>query len=107
MIVKRGASYGVSVYDPRLGRKRWIGTYATLRDARNAERNASQQRGVLQQVTCGEFVARWLRQYARPAPATQRTYRYALQRFAMDFGRIRLADLDRPTARAWSLQQPQ
>lgn len=54
-----------------------------------------------------DFVERWLRDYARPAPATQRTYRYALRRFADDFGQLRLADLDRVTARAWALRQPQ
>src|ERR1035437_8059662 len=29
MIVKRGNGYGVSVYDRGIGRKRWIGTFAT------------------------------------------------------------------------------
>ena len=28
MIVKRGKGYGVSVYDPALKRKRWVGTFA-------------------------------------------------------------------------------
>src|SRR4051812_37087164 len=38
VIVKRGKSYGVSVYDSSLRRKRWVGTYPTLREAREAER---------------------------------------------------------------------
>src|SRR3954469_8787491 len=107
MIVKRGAGFGVSVYDPAIRRKRWVGTFPTKREASEAERLASQRRGVLRNLSCGEFVERWLRDYARPAAATRRTYRYALRGFAVDFGRLRLADLDRVTARAWALRQPQ
>jgi integrase len=107
MIVKRGGGYGVSVYDPAIRRKRWIGTFPTRREAVEAERAASQKRGVLWNITCAQFVERWLRDYARPAPATQRNYKYGLQGFAADFGRQRLADLDRVTARAWALRQPQ
>ena len=41
----------------------------------------------------------WLREYARPAPATQRTYRYAVERIVDDAGDLLLARVDRPTAR--------
>lgn len=107
MIVKRGNSYGVSVYDPVLKRKRWVGTYPTRREAKDAERNASGRRAPLSQTTCGEFADRWLSAYARPAPATQRTYRYGLQRFKDDFGHVRLVELDRASARPWAQRQPQ
>ena len=33
MIRPRSGSYAVSVYDPSLKRKRWVGTYKTLREA--------------------------------------------------------------------------
>jgi len=36
VIVKRGKTWGVSVYDPALGRKRWVGTFRTLGEARDA-----------------------------------------------------------------------
>ena len=107
MIVKRGLSYGVSVYDPALKRKRWVGTFKTLRDAREAERSATRRRGSAGRLTCGEFVRLWQKDYARPAPATQRTYRYALRQFDADFGHLRLGDLDRLAARHWALIQPQ
>jgi integrase len=107
MIVRRGSSYGVSVYDAALKRKRWVGTFETLRVAREAERNASRRRGSAAQLTCREFVDLWLTNYARPAPATQRTYGYALRRFANDFGHVRLSDVDRLAARPWALAQPQ
>jgi integrase len=107
VITKRGSSYGVSVYDSALRRKRWVGTFGTLRDAREAERNASRRRGELARVTCGEFAERWLADYARPAAATRRTYGYGLDRFKEDFGRVRLCELDRTTARSWAQRQPQ
>jgi integrase len=107
MIVKRGSSYGVSVYDAALKRKRWIGTFPTKQEAREAQREASRRRGAGGRLTCGEFAERWLREYPRDAAATRRNYGYGLQRFVIDFGRVRLVDLDRPSARAWALQQPQ
>ncbi len=107
MIVKRGNSYGVSVYDPALKRKRWVGTFATKAEARNAEREASRRRTVGGRLTCGEFVALWLNEYPRKAGATRRTYRYGLKVFADEFARVRLADLDRVTARGWALRHPQ
>jgi integrase len=107
MIKKRGRHYGVSVYDPALKRKRWVGTFETLREAREAERDASRRRGTFARITCGEFVEWWLAEYGRPAPATRRTYRYALVRFKEDFGHQRLAELDRVSARGWAVKQPQ
>jgi hypothetical protein len=67
MIVKRGSSYGVSVYDPGTKRKRWVGTFATRRDAREAEREAGRGARVTRGITCAEFADRWLIDYARPA----------------------------------------
>jgi integrase len=107
LIVKRGSSYGVSVYDAGLKRKRWVGTFATRREAKEAERAARARRGAGSNVSCAEFASRWLVEYARPAAATRRNYGYAIQSFVADFGNARLADLDRPSARAWALAQPQ
>jgi len=107
VIRPRSGSYAVSVYDPSLKRKRWVGSFKTMREAREAEREASRRRGVAGRLTCGEFARLWLAEYARPAPATQRSYRYALQRFAHEFDRRRLGDFDRLTARAWANEHPQ
>ena len=76
-------------------------------EAREAEREASRRRQVGGRMTCGEFAALWLDEYPRKAGATRRTYRYALKIFAEEFARIRLADLDRMTARGWALRHPQ
>ena len=60
VIVKRGKGYGVSVYDPALKRKRWVGTFRTKGEAREAEREAARRRRV-GGVTCDEFATLWLR----------------------------------------------
>lgn len=106
MIVKRGKGYGVSVYDAALRRKRWVGTFRTLAEARDAERSASRRRAV-GRLACGEFTKLWLAEYPRPAGATRRTYRYAVAAFVHEFERVRLADFDRLTARSWALRVPQ
>lgn len=107
VIVKRGDTYGVSVYDSTLKRKRWVGTFATKAEAREAEREAGRRRHVGGRITCGEFAKLWLDEYPRDAGATRRTYRYGLKAFADEFARVRLADLDRVTARGWALRHPQ
>jgi integrase len=106
MIVSRKGRYGVSVYDKALGRKRWIGTYATRREAKEAEVEATRLSSVQGSETCDDFAERWLADYPRSARATRRTYRYALRQFQKDFARVRLRDLDKPTARRWALGQP-
>jgi integrase len=106
VIVKRGKSYGVSVYDSALKRKCWVGTFKSLGEAREAERAASRRRGI-GRVTCGEFSELWLTNYARAAGATRRTYRYGVAGFAKEFGHVRLSEFDRLTARSWALRAPQ
>lgn len=107
MIVRRGNSYGVSVYDPGLKRKRWVGTYPTLREARLAECEAANRAPQGQTEDCASFAARWVDDYPRAAPATVKTYRYALRRFASDFRGVPLAKVDRVKARSWALREPQ
>ena len=96
MIRKRSGGYGVAVYDRVTKSKRWVGTFPTLREARDAERDAAALPAGRSNQTCDRFAERWLADNARPAPATQRTYRYALRRFIADFKGIRLRDLDKP-----------
>lgn len=99
-IIRRSGSYGVRV------RHRWVGTFPTLREARAAERNAYGRPLVARNETCDAFAERWPEDYPRPSKTTQRTYRYALVAFREQFEGVRLAELDRPTARAWALGQP-
>ena len=107
MIVNRDGRYGVVVYDPATKGKRWVGTFASRREAKDAEREASRRRVSWTRLTGEELAVLWLSHHPRAAVATQRNYKYALQKFRQDFGRSRLSDLDRVTARAWALAQPQ
>jgi integrase len=101
---KRGKGYGVRVY--AAGRQDWVGTYRTLQEAREAEREAHARRQPRASESCGSFARRWVEDYPRGAAATKRTYRYALRAFARDFDKVRLRDVDRPMAREWALRQP-
>jgi hypothetical protein len=87
VIVKRGDRYGVRVYDRSLRAKRWCGTYSTLREAREVEHREASRHGATSTETCGGFAERWLRDYPREAAASQRTYSYAIRRFATDFAK--------------------
>ena len=107
MIVKRGKGYGVSVYDPASKSKRWVGTFATMRAARDAERTAASRPRASRVETCDSFAERWVGDFPRAAPATRRTYTYAVKRFAEDFRGVAIGNLDRPAARAWAKATPQ
>jgi integrase len=104
VIVKRGNSYGVRVYVD--GRRKWVGTFRTRREAREAELEALRRPPSRSEETCDSFATRWVDDYPRPAAATRRTHTYALRAFIRDFARVRLAEVDRPSARAWALRQP-
>ena len=106
VIYKRGDKWCATVYDRALGRKRWVGTFDTRGEARDAEREAGRRRSG-GRLTCGEFSKLWLTDYPRAAGATRRTYRYGLAAFSEEFERVRLVDFDRLTARAWALRAPQ
>src|SRR6185436_366182 len=95
---------GVRIYVG--GRQQWVGTYASLREAREAEREAQMRRRPRGSETCGSFARRWVDDYPRPAAATKRTYGYALKAFTTNFETMRLSDVDRPAAREWALRQP-
>lgn len=98
-VFRRGNRWVTKVW--RNGCWNWVGTYPTKREARRAEAQAKPIR-LGPSTTVAEFAERWLRDYARPSAATQRSYRYAVRHFIADFGRRRLDAIDRPTARAWA-----
>lgn len=104
MIFKRGSGYAVRVYIG--GRQKWVGTFDTRREAREAELEALRAPVSPREETCDSFAKRWVDDYPRPAAATRRTHGYALRAFIRDFAGVRLSDMDRPTARAWALKQP-
>jgi integrase len=107
-IRKRGNKCTVKVYDPKArGRQRWIGTFATEEEARDAERAATTAIAPSARArTVREWSIVWLRDYARSAPATRRTYAYAAKQIVADIGDVVLARIDRPTARRLARQWP-
>ena len=108
MIRKRGKTYAVRVYDPQAkNNQRWVGTFPTHAEAREAERTAETAIAPSARArTVGEWVAVWLRDYQRSAPATRRTYAYATKRIVTDIGEKRLDRIDRPTARRLANEWP-
>jgi hypothetical protein len=107
-IIRRDGKYGVRVYDRRAKGQRWVGTFDRLKDAKRAEADATDvQRPVATRtLTVARWVERWLDDYARPSPATRRTYRYATSQIRDDLGDVLLAAVDRPQARALASRWP-
>ena len=105
---KRGEKWIVKVYDPKApSQQRWIGTFNTEREAIDAERAASV--GISPSArarTIRDWSTVWLRDYARAAPATQRTYRSAVKQINTDIGDVLLARVDRPAARRLAKSWP-
>jgi integrase len=93
----------------RNGEQVWVpgGPWATKRQAEEAERR---HRDFLEarrsDETAASFADRWLNEWPRPEPATQRLYAAAAQRFADAFGSTLMAEIERLSARAWALEVP-
>lgn len=100
-VTRRGEKWVARMYDPSVsGRRRYIGTYDTEQKAREAlDRAKAAIIPASRAKTVSEWVDVWLRDYERPAPATQRTYRNGLKRVRADIGNDKLEEIDRPTAR--------
>jgi integrase len=105
MIRKRGNRYQVLVYDPSLGRKRSVGTTATLRDARKLEHDHVGA-GTVAPTTVAEFAEVWFRVYARPEPTTNRHNRQQIKQLVADFGDRTLDAIGRAEAKAWANRHP-
>lgn len=108
-IQKRGnGTYGVSVYDPLLGRKRWAGTAQTLRDARRLEADAIAQGQARGRVpTLAEWAARWVDECPRPKESSNHTNRERARAVARaPFARLPLDRISPQDAAAWSRSHP-
>lgn len=97
-LIPRNGRWGLKVWDPGTRRYRWVGTYASEAEAIEAERDATVRPG-RDVPTVAQWVRIWLSDYARPAPATQRTYRYAAHAIASELGARKLSDVSRLDAR--------
>lgn len=102
MIIKRNKRYGVRIY--RAGRQQWIGTYATRRETRQAERDALDSPVATHDETCDSFARRWVADYPRPRAATNKQNQYAVAPFAREFEGVKMAVVSRREARQWALR---
>lgn len=82
------------------GERFWLGTHATKKAAQAAEGRKRRDLQGLSPETFEGWAKRWLRDYARPATTTRKTYRYAVDRLVDEFGTRPLSSIDRMEARA-------
>lgn len=106
MAHKRGKRWIASGYDRSLGRKVHLGTFATAREAREVEAQWKLRAKSASRETCDAFAGRWTTDYPRPRASTNQHNAERVKRFAIDFKAIRLADVDKPTARKWAIRHP-
>ena len=97
-IVPRNGRFGVKVWDQSGKRYRWVGSFTTEAEARLAEADAL-PRPTHSTPTVEQWGRIWLTDYAREAPATRQVYAQAVKSIASAIGRVRLDELDRPSAR--------
>lgn len=97
---KRGESYAVTVYDPARKGKRWVGTYSTQREAREAEAVALLAKTEGGERACS-YADRWLELHPRGRRSTMIHYAERIAIFKRDFGARKLSDINRVEAREW------
>ncbi len=102
MAHRRGRRWVASGYDRGLKRKRYLGTFDTKRAAEHAEAEWRVRSRPAGRETCESFAERWTRDYPRARTSTNEHNRERVQRFGEDFRGVKLAEVDRPTARAWA-----
>jgi integrase len=103
---RRGKRWIATGYDRATKAKRHIGTFDTKKQATNAEADWQLRTRPTGRETCDSFADRWMRDYPLPREASCRTNREHSKRFGKDFAGIKLANVDRPAARAWALKHP-
>jgi integrase len=104
MARKRGKRWTASGYDKALGRKVHLGTFDTRAEAREAEADWRLRTKRTGSEMCDAFAKRWAEDYPRPRASTNKHNAERVNRFAEDFKGVKLADVDRPAARAWAMK---
>jgi integrase len=92
------------VYDSAKPGFRSAGTYDTRKEAQDAINAFYARPRPRRNETCDSFAQRWTTDYPRPRASTNRLNHERVQKFADDFQGVPLADVDRPSARAWALE---
>lgn len=97
-VYRRGKAW-VGTFQAR-GERHWIGSHPTKKAALAAENRMRRDLDELSPESFEGWAKRWLRDYARPAPTTRKTYSYAIKRLIKEFGSRPIASIDRMEARA-------
>jgi hypothetical protein len=103
---KRGKRRAVEVYDgTKAARKRYVGTFATEREAkeagRTAEADVARRRGRRGDENVESWAARWLDLKPRQKDATNIGYREQVRQFVDRHGSLQLRDVDVELALEW------
>ena len=103
---KRGDRWAVEVYDAsRSSRKRYVGTFGSRREAREAERLALAELAKRQPQIGGEtvegFASRWLELRPRAKESTNESYREQIKPFVAQHGSLKLAEVTVELAYRW------
>lgn len=104
---RRGRRWAVEVYDPcRDSRKRYVGTFDTQREARDAESRefvelARRRPAEGTRETVASFADRWLDLRPRDKESTNISYREQVKPFAEVHGALPLAEVDTELALEW------
>lgn len=96
--------WAVQAYDPAIGRSRQIGTYATRKEAKEAEADAIAKATAGGRETVASFARRWLAVFPRPSESTNRHNAERVARFAEHYGRRRIDSITVEEARTWAVQ---
>lgn len=102
-IRKRGEVWTVSVYDPTVKGKRWVGTYPSRKAAQKAEAEAKLVKRDLG-GSIAHYAARWLELHPRRRASTMIHYQERISAFTRDFGTRQLGSVSRVDAREWVLE---
>ena len=111
MIVKRGKRYAALPYDQREGKKVYVGTFDTRREAKAVHDDyltqARKERSRRPQLpTCAELIDRYLNEEASTkAFTTEYAYRQAAKVFTSLFGEVPVDELDTDDVEKWAASQ--
>src|SRR5215207_7802259 len=96
MVKKRGKRWSVSVYDPSTRDKRWVGTFDTHREAKDAEGDARKHvRRQSGRQAADDFARTWIDRYPRRRESTNIGHRERISKFATDFAGRQLDSITR------------
>lgn len=100
----KGTRWMARVWVAEESRKRSIGTFDTRGEAQQAMNEFYARPRPGRTETCDSFATRWVRDYPRARTSTNKHNAERVKKFGKDFKGRKMSDVDRPSARAWALE---